>query len=362
MTRHVVTKAIVLLICLVAAAPETWGQEPHLSGVMPRVQPVSESDTSTATPTSEPWIDSNLWLVRLATARSRGPVWIRFRVEEGSANDYARAVADTAAAGGRWAVELDDGVQAGLREGRPDSLATWGRVVDYLRFFEEHREWRSFAPTGPLGIVYDPAGQYTDVSNEYLNLIARRRVPYRVIERAALSAKTLDGLKAVLAVDVSPPSAEERTLLKSFADAGGLVVAGPGWGQAAATGEGYQVENSGKGRVAIYRDDPPDPEAVSRDMLTLIGRLNTGIRLFNGPSVLCHVTADKTGSRLLVQLINYATLPAEAVSLRVDGEYRTARVLSPDAPPAALAPEAVGGRTQVSVPAFSVYAAVMFEK
>ncbi|HSB14913.1 MAG TPA: hypothetical protein VLE22_10675 [Bryobacteraceae bacterium] len=351
--------AIVVLLC---CAPAAWPEEEIAEGVAPRVRPLSASDTATATPTSEPWIDSNLWLVRSLTGHSRAPVWLHFRVDGGSGDDYARAIADTAAAGGRWAVELDDGFQADLRSGQSEALAKWGRIVNYLRFFEDHRGWREFVPSGPLGIVYDPAGKYVDISNEYLNLIARRRIPYRVIHRADLGAGALGGLKAVLAIDASPPRTGERALMESFAEAGGLVVTGPGWGKAPAGGEGYEVENSGKGRVAIYREDPPDPETVSRDMLTLIGRANTGIRLFNGPSVLCHVTTGEAGARLLVQLINYATLPAEAVSLRVDGEYKAARVLSPDAPPAELAVELAGGRTQVSLPAFSVYAAVVFEK
>ncbi len=351
--------AILVLLCCAQVA---WPEEEIAEGAAPRVRPLSASDTATATPTSEPWIDSNLWLVRSLTASKREPVWLRFPVESGSGDDYARAIADTAAAGGRWAVQLDDAFQADLRSGRPEALAKWGRIVNYLRFFEDHRDWRGFVPSGPLGVVHDPAGKYVDVSNEYLNLIARRRIPYRVIDRAALGADVLEGLKAVLAIDASPPSTGERALLESFAEAGGLVVTGPGWGKAPAGGEGYQIENSGKGRVVIYREDPPDPETVSRDMLTLLGRANTGIRLFNGPSVLCHVTTGEAGARLLVQLINYATLPAEAVSLRVDGEYKTARVLSPDAPTAELAVELAGGRTQVSVSAFSVYAAVVFEK
>jgi hypothetical protein len=53
-------------------------------------------------PSSQPWIESNIWLVRsFAVAFPPRQVWISIQFENASAVDYARAVAHAAAAGVR---------------------------------------------------------------------------------------------------------------------------------------------------------------------------------------------------------------------------------------------------------------------
>jgi len=51
-----------------------------------------------------------------------------------------------------------------------------------------HAEWRGFEPFGNVGIVLDVSGPNPANSEEYLNLVARRQIPYRVIYRSQLSA------------------------------------------------------------------------------------------------------------------------------------------------------------------------------
>jgi hypothetical protein len=310
-----------------------WGTR---DAVRAGIRAVSDSNGVYATPTSEPWIESNTWLVRSLGAAGGGrPVWLGNLLENPSTDGYARAIADAAAGGGRWVVAPDDALRAGLWRGQPEALATWRRVGAWLNFYEQHAEWRAFAPVAALGIIQDRAGKNSAVMDENLNQIARRRIPYRVIERRELTPAAIEGLPAVLAAGLAPPTGRERGLLEAFA---------------------------GAGRIVVYKEDPPDPESLSKDLLDLIGNENLPVRLFNAASVLAQAGTDPGRGRLLVQLVNYATEPSERITVRAAGEYRGARLYSPDAPPADLKTTRSGGKTDVLLAKVAVYAALLLEK
>src|SRR5438045_9319673 len=93
-------------------------------------------------PTTQPWTESNIWLVRSFDIASRSrPVWISSQIESPSAVDYARAVADAAAAGGRWIVSLDDVLRAKMRAQDTSAMATWQRVAHFMKFTECRAMW-----------------------------------------------------------------------------------------------------------------------------------------------------------------------------------------------------------------------------
>lgn len=303
--------------------------------VMPRLRVLSDSGAATATPTSEPWIESNTWLVRSLSAWGGGrPVWLGYRLpDHPSADDYARAIADAAVAGGHWVLAPDDALLAGLSRGQPEALAAWRRIGAALKFYEQHAAWRAFSPVAALGIIQDRAGPHTDVMDENLNLINRRRIPYRVIERRALTPAALEGLPALLATALTAPTEQERRLLAAFVKKGGLLV-----------------------------DGSSDPETLSKDLPDLLGKENLPVRLFHVDPVLAQVTAGPAGTPLLVQLVNYATEPAEQITVRVAGAYRRARLFRPDAPPADLPIHQAGQKIEVPVDKIAVSAALLLEK
>ncbi|MEK7752941.1 MAG: hypothetical protein AAB654_13550, partial [Acidobacteriota bacterium] len=310
-----------------------WGTR---EAVAPRIRAVSDSDIVYARPTSEPWIESNTWLVRSLGAAGGGrPVWLGNLLENPSADGYVRAIADAVAGGGRWVVAPDDALRAGLWRGQPEALATWRRVGAWLNFYEQHAEWRAFPPAAALGVIQDRAGKNSAVSDENLNQITRRRIPYRVIERRELTSAAIEGLPAVLAIGLAPPTERERGLLAAYA---------------------------GAGRMVVYKQDPPGPEAFAKDLRDLIGNANLPVRLYDAASVLLQAGADPGGGRLVVQLVSYATEPPERILVRAAGDYRGARVYSPDAPPADLKTNTSAGTTDVLLGRIAVYAAVVFEK
>lgn len=328
------------------------------------VQPGSRhpmEDGIRATPTTEPWIESNLWLGRsLCLAPPCPPLWIDHEPAALRGN-HLRSVADAAMAGGWWVVAPGDDLRPGLFRRDPEALATWRAMGAYLAFAAEHAEWRQWRPYGNVGIVLDPAGQNPEVSNEYLNLVARRRVPYRVIERARLSAALLESFQAVLAADLAAPTEAERALLLAFGDKGGVVIAGPWWDDVPRN-QRFVERRVGKGRLVVYQEEPPPPDAVARDLLELLEPEAIGLTAFNVPSVLTSVSTS--GTRTLIQLLNYATRPFEGrITLRINGSFRTARFYTPEEAPLALTPAAAAnGRTEVAIPRLDVWGAVLLER
>ncbi len=73
----------------------------------------------------------------------------------------------------------------------------------------------------------------------------------------------------------------------TFAENGGVVIAGPSWG-GAPKGEDqpYAEVPMGKGRVVVYRE--PDPESVARDLRDLLSQPERGVTAFNVPGVITY--------------------------------------------------------------------------
>jgi hypothetical protein len=330
-----------------------------IEGVRPSVRNLSDMGIR-AGASAEPWIESNIWLVnsfRLGTAWR--PVWINQQPNPSSQGDYVRCVADAAVAGARWIVAIDDDFRAGLLRKDTHALATWRSIATYLKFSEDHGEWRNFSRYGNLGVILDITGKNPDISDEYLNLLTRRQVPYRLIGRSELSAASLSSFQALLAVDLAPPTEAERKLLCDFAEQGGLVVAGPSWGDPP-KGDPYAEVPVGKGRVAVYNEDPPNPESVAKDMLDLLDPEVMGLSVFNVPSAIAY--ASISDKRVLVQLLNYAGRPIDRVTVRFNGIFKTARLYTPENPPLDLPVRAAAnGRTELLIPKLSVWGAVLLE-
>ena len=188
------------------------------------------NDTATAGASGGHWIDSSLWLVRsYRLGPDWRPVWVSQRPAGDSPQVYLRSIADAAAAGGRCIVALDDGLRAGLFRKGDGALAVWRNIASVLKFYEDHADWRSFTPFGNLAIIPYSTGPNQDVAEEYLNLIARRHILFRSIDRAQLGSTPLGGFRVVLALTLTPPTDAERKTLSDYAAAGGMVMADTSW-------------------------------------------------------------------------------------------------------------------------------------
>jgi hypothetical protein len=320
-----------------------------------------------AGPTGAPWVDSNGFLILLERAASPGrQVWIdadppREGVRE---KDYLTAIADSAAYGGRWVLSLDPALAGAMASKAPAAMATWSRMMSAVRFFDRHEAWSSYRTHGLLAVVADFNGPGRFLNREVLNLTARLHQPYRIIDRAQLTAASLAGLKAVVAPDRSAPSAEARSILTKFAEDGGLLIVAPSWGPAPADAgpdphPRYAVGPLGKGRLAVARAPQTDPYLVANDAMNLLGHREDLVRFWNAGSMGSHYTL-KPGGGALVQIVNYASRTERyPVSFRVEGAYRKATLWSFEKEgPQPLEALPDRGGVELHLPVLPVYAAV----
>lgn len=340
------------------AAPWRSNSAPIVAveGVAPSGRNLSEMGIR-GTPSSQPWIESNIWMARSFPPAPR-PLWISSQLENPSAVDYAQAVADASAADGRWIISLEDALRAKLLARDASALETWRRILSYVSFAEGHAVWRTLAPYGNVGIVLDQASTPPDVADEYLKLATRRQVPYRLVSRSDLSAAGLTKFRAIVAIALDPPSSTERKLLQEFAENGGIVFAGPSWGGAPETAPFAELQ-TGKGSVVVYKD--PDPESVAHDLKEMLSDEDLGVVPFNVPSVITLASGGSAGQPLVVQLVNYFDHPVEAITLRVAGKFRSAQMEAPESTAVDLPLRYEEGRTEVTIPKLLVWSAVSMQ-
>jgi hypothetical protein len=118
----------------------------------------------------------------------------------------------------------------------------------------------------------------------------------------------------------------------------------------------------GKGRVVVYKDDLADPQAVSKDLKDLLEPEAIGFSVFNVPSAITYVSTSDSGHRVLVQMVDYSDRPYGRVTMRFNGTFKTARLYTPDDPPADLEIRpAAHGRTEVFIGKPLTWGAVILE-
>jgi hypothetical protein len=313
------------------------------------------------TVSTEPWIESNAWLVRSFRLTSEWrPIWISGLPDGNTTDDYVTSVADAAVAGGRWIVTLDDQLQAKLFHKDDAALATWRSIGATLKFAEDHADWRAYEPYANVAIILDTGSADPDNSDEYLHLATRRQIPYRLVLRSQLTAESLAGMRAVIAPDLAPPTAAERKLLTDFATQGGVVIMGHTW-DAATNTVPWTEEPLGKGKVIIYHDNLPAPDSVAHDLKDLVPAQNIGVSLYNVPSMITYASKADSGKRVLVQLLNYSIYPAVPSTVRVTGDFKSARYFTQEGPPADLTVRKAGDRTEISIPKLVRWGIVLFE-
>jgi hypothetical protein len=329
-----------------------------------------------AGPTGLPWIDSNSWAARLATARAPSKqIWLFYEPpkDEAAPGDiaYRIAIADAAAAGVRWPVSLHEATSSALAAGDAGSLKIWRVILDTLSFFEKRKEWRSYLCQGPLGVVSSFAGDNELLSTEFLNLSARRNLLYRIFDRSRLAAAEFGGIRAVVWLDSDPPPPEALTRLTTFARDGGLLIVSQK-SAAAFKGErlldcpvlGYELRSLGKGRIASALREWNDPYLLAADMHSLVGRRFDPLRIFNGSSFWVHYSSVPKGKDRLIQLVSFGNRPRAGgngtaeISLRIAEPHSSVTFQAIEIQPAPLSAVKENGFIEYHLPEFNTYAAL----
>ena len=144
----------------------------------------------------------------------------------------------------------------------------------------------------------------------------------RETQGAPANASALDGVSMAVDVDAESLTPQQREILRNFTRSGGALLTGPpNWKDSTPAGE----------RITLDQAELDRLNDIWRDVNSMIGRRNMGVRLFNVASMLSNFLAAPGGKTAIVHLVNYSDYPVENVAMHFLGDYKRATLITPGA-------------------------------
>lgn len=285
---------------------------------------MAEAERAHAGPTGAAWIDTNTGFLRgMRAASASATLWIANQPPARTvvtAARYLQAIADAGMSGARWALALDDDFAARLARRDPKALADWARMMAMASYFERHPEWRAMREYGKLALVQDP-NKGGLLSGGILDMIAVKHTPVRPIPVYNLTPGALKDTSLAVNLDAGALTPEEQAVLRDFTRSGGTLLTGPpGWTDQAPAGNKITLD---KAELERLND-------IWREVNSMVGRRNLGVRLFNAASMLSNFLVSDDGRTALLHLVNYSDYPVENVTVQLLGNYKRAVLLTLD--------------------------------
>lgn len=343
------------------------GKQPQMKGTM-----VVKRDgvLEITSPTAQPWIDSNVPLVRFEQGfrPEQVPLYTfawdssdGLQQKQGpTTEDYSLAIAEANALHGDLILTIPEELQQGLVANNTAAWALWKKLKPYL---ESPSVSESSHPSANIGVVT------TDYDSAYepMNLMARHNIPFRVLPLANLSTRSVAGFSMLLLF--ATPNAQLASVISDFASAGGTVVtvALPGpfpWQRAPATriadhSTSYAV---GKGRVIDLSEPIADPETFAQDVRRLMNQNDVLLSLWNALTTIGIPYRDSQTGATVVELVNYSGEPLR-VQARVKGSFHAIRLETPERGCCQLIQPAIrDGFTEFVVPQLQLAARARLER
>jgi hypothetical protein len=311
------------------------GKQPNLRGTMIIKR---EGILEITSPTAQPWIDSNVPLVRFEQGfhPTRVPLYTfewdasdPLLQKQGPASiDYCLAIAEAGALHADLILSVHQDLQKRLAAGEADAWAFWKKVIPFLKF------------TAAAGDGLQPEANIAVVTNDYdtayepMNLMSRHNIPFRVLPAAKLDAGALLGLKMLLLF--SALDSDRAQTVVRFATQGGTVVAvglsGTYPWQSAPSSRVAEHSTSyavGKGKVIELSQPVADPETFAQDVRRLMKAPDVLLSLWNALTVLGIPYRRSPAGESVLEVVNYAVEPLR-VQARVKGSFQSIRVDSPE--------------------------------
>jgi hypothetical protein len=321
-------------------------------GMWPGIR--AEQEGLIAAPTGAPWIDTNTGFLRYARVSTHAAIWIANRVPAKShplVTAYLAAIGDAGMTGARWVLDFDDEFAKGLVKGDASALKNWALIVQHVKFYEDHKEWRSFAMRSTLALVEAPESGAL-ISGGVLDMMATKHTPVTPIPAGTLDGKSL--LHSKMAVNVDPEllSANQKLALKAFTKAGGTLLTGP---------PGWRFPSLQPDQITLDKKDLETLDSIWKELNTVTGRENLGARLFNVGSMLSNLLESPDGKQVALELVNYSDYAVSDITVHVLGKFKRAILLRPEAAPQKLDVYEVDEGTGIDIPALGALGALVLE-
>lgn len=281
-----------------------------------------EKDETKAQPTGGPWIETNTGYLRFARAAAPpgSALWMAYRAPAAPqpVSRYVQQVADAASCGAKWVLDLDEEFWRRLRAGEEKGRRDWARLVAVLRFLDEHRETLAWPEAGALAVVMDERSGGL-VSGGIIDMITAKHIPLRIAPPARLAGLAGE-VRTLLTIDPGALTAEQREAARAVARRGATLVNGPA---------GWKLEPPPPGRITYTDEQVKQLDQIWREVNSIIGRRNYGVRVFGAPGMLSTLKEPKEGAQLALVLVNYTDYPVENITLHFPFRVQRARLLAP---------------------------------
>lgn len=295
-----------------------------------------DSVLEVSSPTAQPWIDTNLALIKIEqrARRSQIPLYTFSWADQGpqtnlTADDYSLAVAEAGAFGADLVLQLDEHLQDGLNKRDSGAWALWNQVRSTLRFSGD-ASTGGLEPAANVAVIVDEL----DTSNEVANLLSRHNIPFQVFIAADLKTEELKGFDIV--IEFAKPDAEAAERIKNLATGGATVIAVDAHGkyswqssQAVQQNEHTTSYPVGNGKVLELAEPVSDPETFAQDIRRLLGKRNALLSLWNGLTTIAVPYKDRGARVTRLELVNYAGEPVR-LQVQVKGTFTTIRYETPE--------------------------------
>ena len=321
-------------------------------------------------PTAQPWIDSNLALVRLDQVfRPAQTSLYEFQwdladsvqQEYGpSTADYSLAVAEAGAFHADLILNLHPRLQTDLSRNAPAAWASFKEVKRYLAFSSQGSK-NTGDPEANVGVVTDTYQK----AYEPINLLGRHNIPVAVLRASELKPQSLDAFNLVVVFAV--PDEPVIAAITRFRIQGRhrRSCRGPGL-LSMAIRPGYPGRRTlcclCRRQRPRYRTPGPiiDPETFAQDIRRLMAtdkdknKDNVDINLWNALTVIAVPYSVPGGREKVVELVNYAQEPIP-VQVRVKGSFSSVVYETPDrACCESLSPVQRGEFTEFVIPSLRI--------
>ena len=292
-----------------------------------------DSVLEVSSPTAQPWIDSNLALVKVEQRAHEGQVPLyTFPWSDRTnltATDYSLAVAEAGAFHAHFVLQLDEHLQQALNAHDASAWALWNQVRSMMNFSADGAA-QALAPAANVAVILDQL----DASDEVLNLLSRHNIPSQVFLAGDLGREELDSFNILIVF--AKPGREGQQRITDLATHGATVVIVNAHDQFPWQGAQRVQLNEhtisyamGSGKILELSEPVTDPETFAQDIRRLMGKRNSLLSLWNGLTTIAVPYRQHDGTLSLVELVNYSAEPVR-VQLQVKGQFKSVRYESPE--------------------------------
>jgi len=313
------------------------GKQPQMRG---RLVVNRDGVLQVSSPSSQPWLDTNLAAVRLAQAFSSDSAPVLYDLHWDlsdpvhkdlgpSAEEYALAISEADAIRADAILELPESLQRELAADQPAAWSLWNHVKLYLGFSSTSAP-DEMRPVANIGIVTCEA----QANYEAVNLLARHNLAFEIAGPRDLPAPQSNRWNTLL-VFCSPQN-NAISSFYDFAKRGGLVVLVNQRGNYPwhANPPSHQDAHSatfsvGTGEIVELGEPVTDPETFARDLRRLIGPQRAALSLWNSLTTLVTGYRRDSAGETTLNVINYADVP-DNVQVQIRGRFTSVQLESPD--------------------------------